>query len=91
MSGSPRKQTFEAGLTTMREIWSSGLQQDQAMSARGSALRQARGQLRRIRPTFVNTALAALMSPRPSTTLADLFTPLLAANPFSTMRASLRR
>ena len=25
-----------------------------------------------------------------STTLADLFTPLLAANPFSTMRASLR-
>src|SRR5262249_55961189 len=26
-----------------------------------------------------------------NTTLADLFTPLLAANPFSTMRASLRR
>jgi hypothetical protein len=26
-----------------------------------------------------------------STTLADLLTPLLAANPFSTMRASLRR
>jgi len=27
----------------------------------------------------------------PSTTLADLFMPLLVANPFSTMRASLRR
>src|SRR5215468_2592078 len=40
MSASPRKQTFEAGLATVREIWSSGLQQDQAMSARGSALRQ---------------------------------------------------
>jgi hypothetical protein len=26
-----------------------------------------------------------------NTTLADLLTPLLAANPFSTMRASLRR
>jgi hypothetical protein len=31
------------------------------------------------------------MSTRPSTTLADLLTPLLAANPFSAMRASLRR
>jgi hypothetical protein len=29
--------------------------------------------------------------PEISTTLADLLTPLLAANPFSTMRASLRR
>ena len=33
----------------------------------------------------------ALMSTRPSTTLADLLTPLPAANPFSAMRASLRR
>jgi hypothetical protein len=35
--------------------------------------------------------IRALMSTRPSTTLADLLTPLLAANPFLTMRASLRR
>src|SRR5262249_1485999 len=33
----------------------------------------------------------ALMSPRPSTTLADLFTLLFAANPFSAARASLWR
>ena len=32
-----------------------------------------------------------LISPRPSTTLADSLRPLLVANPFSTMRASLRR
>jgi len=44
MSASPRTQTFEVGLATVREIWSSGLQPDQAMSARGNALRQARGQ-----------------------------------------------
>src|SRR5262245_806053 len=31
-----------------------------------------------------------LMSPRPSPTLAELLMPLPAANPFSTMRASLR-
>src|SRR5258707_4740002 len=31
------------------------------------------------------------MSTRPSTTLADLFTLLFAANPFSAARASLRR
>src|SRR5262249_25554974 len=31
------------------------------------------------------------MSTRPSTTLADLLRPPLVANPFSTMRASLRR
>jgi hypothetical protein len=31
------------------------------------------------------------MSTRPSTTLADLLRPPLLANPFSTMRASLRR
>jgi len=36
-------------------------------------------------------AICALMNTRPSTTLADLLMPLLAANPFSTMRASLRR
>jgi hypothetical protein len=36
MSASPRKQTFEAGPATVREIWSSGLQQDQAVSARGN-------------------------------------------------------
>src|SRR5205823_9649215 len=32
-----------------------------------------------------------LLYAQPSTTLADLLTPLLAANPSSTMRASLRR
>src|SRR4029077_19103780 len=37
------------------------------------------------------SGLADFMSTRPSTTLADLLTPLLAANPFSAMRASLRR
>src|SRR6516162_9674496 len=34
--------------------------------------------------------LNAKLEKVPSTTLADLLTPLLAANPFSTMRASLR-
>jgi hypothetical protein len=53
-------------------------------------------QMRRIEPYFslshgVPRLLAQSMSPEPSTTLADLLTPLLAANPFSTMRASLRR
>ena len=33
MSASPRKQTW---LATVREIWSSGLQQDRAISARGN-------------------------------------------------------
>src|SRR5262249_1213500 len=33
----------------------------------------------------------AFMSTRPNTTLADLLRPPLVANPFSTMRASLRR
>src|SRR5262249_18448436 len=33
----------------------------------------------------------ALMSPRPSTPLADLLRPPLVANPFSAVRASLRR
>src|SRR5215475_2648607 len=34
--------------------------------------------------------ICALMSTRPSPTLAELLMPLPAANPFSTMRASLR-
>src|SRR5262249_61687674 len=37
------------------------------------------------------TGMAGFMSTRPSTTLADLLRPPLVANPFSTMRASLRR
>src|SRR5262249_61243647 len=41
---------------------------------------------------FVTEVLAERLSrARASTTLADLLTPLLVANPFSTMRASLRR
>src|SRR5215471_1977551 len=35
--------------------------------------------------------MPAFMSARPSTTLADLLRPPFVANPFSTMRASLRR
>jgi hypothetical protein len=35
------------------------LQQDQALSANGNPLRQARGQLPRIHPTCVDRALAA--------------------------------
>jgi len=39
----------------------------------------------------LRAATRLLASTAASTTLADLLTPLLAANPFSTMRASLRR
>src|SRR5215472_5660782 len=43
------------------------------------------------RPAPCKDAICALMSTRPSTTLADLLRRPLLANPFSTMRASLRR
>ena len=55
------------------------------------ALRQTRSKLPRRRGAGRRPLLDQVVSPDPSTTLADLLTPPLAANPFSTMRASLRR
>jgi hypothetical protein len=47
---------------------------------------------RKFGPFWIEADIAAgFMSTRPSTTLADLLRPPLVANPFSTMRASLRR
>src|SRR5215510_2372846 len=43
-----------------------------------------------LRPRKAGAAICALMSTRPNPTLAELLMPLPAANPFSTMRASLR-
>jgi hypothetical protein len=47
--------------------------------------------LLRDRELIRQLAVVYVLEGRTSTTLADLLTPLLAANPFSTMRASLRR
>jgi len=81
-----------ARISTGRETWSSG------SSIRSSTVGVWQPATTSSQPTTSHSSSlrpyacgCALMSPRPSTTLADLLTPPLVANPFSTMRASLRR
>src|SRR4029078_12346485 len=60
-------------------------------NCRSRAVGQYRRRLLLPRKPGFDRAFNAFLGTKPSTTLADLLTPLLAANPFSAVRASLWR
>jgi IS5 family transposase len=89
-----RKQPFSFSKRLYKLRWrieSACVQQVEGLQAHRYPLRQAGAKLPGFCMPGCQHRMVDLMSLDPSTTLADLLTSPLVANPFSAMRASLRR